>query len=70
MIACAACGGQLPGDTRFCGFCGFRVAPMGKPAPPGAHKAVTAPAPILLTRRAALKPVLLTQRKPREHTPS
>jgi uncharacterized protein (TIGR02266 family) len=33
MIICRACQQQLPGDARYCGFCGFRVGPLQMPSP-------------------------------------
>lgn len=56
MPTCPACREELPSDSRFCGFCGFRLAPITlrsessllrhlTPAPPPEE------APILLTRK-------------------
>lgn len=28
---CAACGGRLPGDAQFCGYCGFHLEPIPDP---------------------------------------
>jgi uncharacterized protein (TIGR02266 family) len=62
MPTCPACREELPSDSRFCGFCGFRLAPITlrsessllrhlTPAPPQAAPAPPEEAPILLTRK-------------------
>jgi uncharacterized protein (TIGR02266 family) len=47
MPRCAACGKTLPENVKFCGYCGFRLAPMPGTDLDIAPDVVTAPGGIL-----------------------